>query len=112
MSFVDQVRIRVRAGDGGKGAASFLRSKLEAKGGPNGGDGGRGGSVILVAEPGLGSLAPYVRNRLHRAKNASPGGPHNRFGADSDDVLLAVPVGTLVKDAETGELLADLAKSS
>jgi GTP-binding protein len=112
MSFVDHVRIRVRAGDGGKGAASFLRTKLEAKGGPNGGDGGRGGSVILVAEAGLGSLAPYVRNRTHRARNASPGGPHNRFGADSEDVLLAVPVGTLVKDGETEELLADLAKPS
>ena len=112
MSFVDHVRIRVRAGDGGKGAATFLRTKLEAKGGPNGGDGGRGGSVILVAEPGLGSLQPYVRNRTHKARNAAPGGPHNRFGADSDDILLAVPVGTLVKDAETGELLADLAKPS
>jgi GTPase len=111
MSFVDHVRIRVKAGDGGKGASSFLRTKLEAKGGPNGGDGGRGGSVILVAEPGLGSLQPYVRNRTHKASNAGPGGPHNRFGADSDDVLLAVPVGTLVKDAETGELLADLAKA-
>ncbi len=111
MSFVDQVRIRVRAGDGGKGAASFLRTKLEAKGGPNGGDGGRGGSVVLVAEPGLGSLAPFVRHRLHRAKNASAGGPHNRFGADSDDVVLLVPVGTLVKETETGELLADLAKA-
>jgi len=112
MSFVDQVRIRVRAGDGGKGAATFLRSKIQARGGPNGGDGGRGGSVILVAEPGLGSLAPFVRHRLHSAKNASPGGPHDRIGADSDDIVLAVPVGTLVKDAESGELLADLAKPS
>jgi GTPase len=110
MSFVDQVRIRVRAGDGGNGQASFLRTKLEAKGGPNGGDGGRGGSIILVAEAGLGSLAPYVRNRTHRARNAAPGGPHDRFGADSDDVLLAVPVGTIVRDAVTDELLADLAR--
>jgi GTP-binding protein len=110
MSFVDHVRILVSAGDGGDGQMSFLRSKLEAKGGPNGGDGGRGGSVVLVAEPGLGSLSAYVRNRLHRVKNAGGGGPHNRFGADSDDLLLAVPVGTLVRDAQTDELLADLAK--
>jgi GTP-binding protein len=110
MSFVDHVRIRVRAGDGGRGAASFLRTKLEAKGGPNGGNGGRGGSVILVAEPGLASLAPYVRDRTHRVKSAGNGGPHNRDGADSDDLLLRVPVGTIVRDAATEEVLADLAK--
>ena len=109
MSFVDHVRIKVKAGGGGHGAASFLRTKLEAKGGPNGGDGGRGGSVVLVAEPGLGSLAAYVRNRVHRVKDAGSGGPHNRTGADSDDLLLAVPVGTVVKDPATDEVLADLA---
>ena len=109
MSFVDHVRIKVKAGDGGKGAASFLRTKLEAKGGPNGGDGGRGGSVVLVAEPGLASLAAYVRNRVHRVKDAAGGGPHNRTGADTDDLLLAVPIGTVVRDPSGDEVLADLA---
>lgn len=110
MSFVDHVTIRVRSGDGGGGAASFHRSKHVPKGPPDGGDGGRGGSVVLVAEPGLGSLAPYVRNRRHIAKNAGNGARNNMTGADSDDVVLAVPVGTVVKDAATDEMLADLAK--
>jgi GTP-binding protein len=108
VSFVDEVRLRVRAGDGGGGGLSFLRTKLQPKGGPNGGDGGRGGSVIAVADAGLGSLAPYVRNRVVRAENGQPGGPHNRNGADGSDVVVTVPVGTVVKDA--GEVLADLAK--
>src|SRR5690348_13738981 len=108
MSFVDEVRMRIRAGDGGNGGLSFLRTKLQPKGGPNGGDGGRGGSVVLVAEAGLGSLAPYVRNRVFKADNGGAGGPHNRHGADGTDVIVPVPVGTVVKGA--GETLADLAK--
>ena len=108
MSFVDEVRLRVRAGDGGGGGLSFLRTKLQPKGGPNGGDGGRGGSVIAVADAGLGSLAPYVRKSIVRAGNGEPGGPHNRNGADGDDVMVQVPVGTVVKS--DGEVLADLAK--
>jgi GTPase len=112
VSFVDHVRIRVRAGDGGKGAATMHREKFVPKGGPNGGDGGRGGSIVFVAEPGISSLAAYVRNRRHVAENAGPGGSNNRTGADSADVVLAVPVGTVVRDAATGELLADLARSN
>ncbi len=108
MSFVDEVRLRVRAGDGGAGGLSFLRTKLQPKGGPNGGDGGRGGSVIAVADPGLGSLAPYVRKSLVRADGGQPGGPHNRNGADGVDVLVPVPVGTVVRS--DGEVLADLAR--
>jgi GTP-binding protein len=109
-SFVDQVRIRVRGGDGGKGAATIHREKFVPKGGPNGGDGGKGGSIVLVAEPGLSSLAAYVRNRRHEAKNAGAGASNNRNGADSADILLAVPVGTVVRDADSGEMLADLAR--
>ncbi len=108
MSFVDEVRIHVRAGDGGRGGLAFLRTKLQPKGGPNGGDGGRGGSVVLVGEPSLGSLAPYVRRRHIAAAAGGAGGPHNRNGADGDDVVLPVPVGTVVRGH--GELLADLAK--
>ena len=108
MSFVDEVRIRVHAGDGGDGGLSFLRTKLQPKGGPDGGDGGRGGSIVIVAEPGLGSLAPYARKRAVKAPAGGPGGGNNRHGADGDEVLLAVPVGTVVRSG--GELLADLAK--
>jgi len=108
MSFVDEVRIRVRAGDGGDGGLSFLRTKLQPKGGPNGGDGGRGGSIVLVAEAGLGSLAPYVRKRLVRADAGGVGSGNNRHGADGDDVILPVPVGTVVREGD--ETLADLAK--
>ena len=108
MSFVDEVRMRVRAGDGGAGGLSFLRTKLQPKGGPDGGDGGRGGSVVLLAEAGLGSLAPYARRRVLRSPDGGPGSGNNRHGADGEDVVLPVPVGTVVRSG--GELLADLAK--
>jgi GTP-binding protein len=81
---------------------------LRPKGGPDGGDGGRGGSVVVVAEAGLASLSPYVRKRVVRARDGGPGGPNNRHGADGGDVTLPVPVGTVVRSG--GELLADLAK--
>jgi GTPase len=110
MSFVDQVRIHVHAGDGGNGQMSFHREKFVPKGGPNGGDGGDGGSVIVVAEQGLASLAPYVRRRLHKVPPAGKGSNNNRKGANSDDLVLTVPVGTIVRDAITDELLADLAR--
>jgi GTP-binding protein len=108
MSFVDEVRLRVRAGDGGAGGLSFLRTKLQPKGGPDGGDGGNGGSIVVVAEAGLGSLSPYVRKHLVRAADGGDGGGNNRHGANGDDVVLPVPVGTVVRG--DGELLADLAK--
>ncbi len=109
-SFVDEISIRVRAGGGGDGSASFQRSKDMPRGRPHGGDGGRGGSVVLVAERSLGSLSPYVRRRMHKADAGGDGGPNNRQGADGADVKLPVPVGTLVRDRSTGELLADLAR--
>jgi GTP-binding protein len=110
MSFVDQVRIHVKAGDGGRGLASFRREKHVPKGGPDGGDGGDGGSVVLVAEPSLGSLSPYVRRRRQEAKAGGDGGANNRKGAEGPQVTLAVPVGTVVRDTRSGETLADLAK--
>ena len=108
--FVDEISIRVRAGSGGNGSASFQRSKDMPRGRPHGGDGGRGGSVVLVAEPSLGNLSPYVRRRMHKADPGGDGGPNNRQGADGADVKLPVPVGTLVRDRSAGELLADLAR--
>ena len=109
-SFVDEVRLDVRAGAGGHGMASFARTKLKPRGNPDGGDGGRGGSVILQSDESVPSLAPYVRKRSHRAEPGGRGGPNNRHGADAPDLVLRVPVGTLVHDGRTGETLADLAR--
>jgi GTP-binding protein len=109
MSFVDQVRIRVHAGDGGKGLASFRREKHVPKGGPDGGDGGKGGSIVFAADTQIGSLSHYVRHRRQEAKTGGDGGANNRKGADGPDVRLSVPVGTVVRDVATGEVLADLA---
>ncbi len=108
--FVDEVRIQARAGDGGPGSVSFMREKHKPRGGPDGGDGGRGGSVELLADPSLGSLAPYVRRRSQRAGHGGKGGGNNRRGADGPDLVLPVPVGTIVRDVSSNELLADLAK--
>jgi GTP-binding protein len=108
--FVDEVRVRVQAGSGGAGAVSFHREKHKPRGGPDGGDGGRGGSVVLRATTELGSLAPYVRRRTLRAANGGRGSGNNRKGPDGADLPLEVPVGTVVREAPTGEILADLAK--
>jgi GTP-binding protein len=108
--FVDEVRIRAHAGDGGAGAISFLREKHRPRGGPDGGDGGRGGAVVLIADHALGSLAPYTRRRIQRATSGAKGAGNNRRGADGADLVLPVPVGTIVRDVATQELLADLAR--
>ncbi len=108
--FVDEIRIRPHAGDGGAGALSFHRTKHQPRGGPDGGDGGRGGSVILVASEEMASLASYVRRTTLRAASGGKAAGNNRNGADGDDLVVPVPVGTIVRDAETGEVLADLAR--
>lgn len=108
--FVDEVRIRAEAGDGGAGSVSFHREKHKPRGGPDGGDGGHGGSVVLVADTDLDSLALYVRRRVQRATDGRKGEGNNRRGGDGEDLVLPVPVGTVVRDAIGGEVLADLAK--
>lgn len=105
---VDEARIFVAGGRGGRGAVSFHREKYRPKGGPDGGNGGRGGSVILIADPSVNSLA-WLRDHPHqRAAPGGPGGRNNQTGADARDLVLRVPVGTLVKDDE-GLVVADLA---
>jgi GTPase len=106
--FHDRARIRVRAGRGGDGALSFRREKFVPKGGPDGGDGGRGGDVELVADPDLRDLGFLARARQFRAERGRHGEGSNRHGADGGEVELRVPVGTQVLDA-SGRLLADLA---
>ncbi|WIG95451.1 GTPase ObgE [Myxococcus sp. SDU36] len=111
MKFVDEVRIFVKAGDGGNGAVSFRREKYIDRGGPNGGDGGNGGSVIFVADPQLTTLLDYRYQQHHRAKNGEHGMGSDCNGRAAEDMVLKVPVGTLVKDAHTEELLVDLSEA-
>ncbi|MFY0564908.1 GTPase ObgE [Archangium lansingense] len=108
MKFVDEVRIFVKAGDGGNGAVAFRREKYVDRGGPNGGDGGNGGSVIFEADPQLTTLLDYRYQQHHRAKSGENGMGSDCNGRASDDLVLKVPVGTLVRDVDTEEVLADL----
>jgi GTPase len=105
--FADQVALRVKAGDGGHGCASVHREKFKPLGGPDGGNGGHGGDVILEVDPGTVTLLDFHRRPVRRAGNGTQGGGSNRSGAAGDDVVLRVPDGTVVK-TEDGEVLADL----
>ncbi|CCJ47639.1 GTPase ObgE [Bordetella parapertussis] len=108
MKFVDEATIEVIAGKGGNGVASFRREKFIPKGGPDGGDGGRGGSIYAVADRNINTLIDFRYARLHRAKNGENGRGSDQYGAAAPDITLRVPVGTVVHDADTGEVLFDL----
>jgi len=108
MQFVDEVKIFVRSGDGGAGCVSFRREKFVPFGGPNGGDGGRGGDVIIEADRGLSTLLDMKQRPHQKAERGRHGMGKDRHGASGDDLVIHLPVGTLVKDAETGDVLADL----
>ena len=108
MKFVDEAEIKVFAGDGGNGCESFRREKYIPKGGPDGGDGGRGGSIYLVGSSSLNTLVDFRYTRSFRAKNGEKGRGANCTGAGADDLYVRVPVGTLVRDAGTGELIGDV----
>ena len=108
MKFVDEVEIRVEAGDGGNGCVSFRKEKYIEFGGPNGGDGGDGGDVYLVADESWNTLIDYRFERFHRAKRGENGKSRDCTGKGSDDLLLKVPVGTRAVDVDTGEQLGDL----
>src|SRR5512145_782595 len=108
MKFVDEAVIDVAAGHGGAGCVSFRREKFIPFGGPNGGDGGRGGSIYAVADLNLNTLIDYRYARRHEAKNGEPGRGSDQFGAAADDITLRMPVGTILKDQETGEVVAEL----
>jgi GTPase len=107
-SFVDRVTLHVFGGNGGNGCASIHREKFKPLGGPDGGNGGDGGSVILRVDPGLTTLVDYHRESYRRATNGAPGRGDHANGASGEDIVLAVPDGTVVTDADTGEQLADL----
>ncbi|MBV53042.1 MAG: GTPase ObgE [Coxiellaceae bacterium] len=108
MKFVDEALIRVEAGNGGAGCLSFRREKFIPRGGPDGGDGGDGGSVFLEASEDINTLIDYRYSRLFRAKNGQPGMGRERTGKGADDLILHVPMGTVIYDADTGECIADL----
>ncbi|HZZ70744.1 MAG TPA: GTPase ObgE [Pirellulales bacterium] len=107
--FVDRVKIHVLAGNGGRGCVSFRREKFVPEGGPDGGDGGRGGSVILFAEEGVDSLAPLAHRQQWKAEKGEGGGGANCHGKSAADLILKVPPGTVVFDAQTDLLIKDLA---
>jgi GTP-binding protein len=110
MKFVDEATIRVEAGNGGDGASSFRREKFAPLGGPDGGDGGRGGSIYLVANSGLNTLADFRFSTRFRAAAGGNGRGSNRTGKGGDDLYVPVPLGTLVRDADTGEAIGDLTR--
>jgi GTP-binding protein len=108
MQFVDQALIKVRAGDGGKGAVAFRREKFVPKGGPSGGDGGDGGSVVLVVDEGLSTLLDFRYRKEYQAPAGEGGANKDKYGRGGDDLVLRVPPGTQVHDEATGERIADL----
>jgi GTP-binding protein len=108
MKFIDEVKIRVIAGDGGRGAVSFRREKFVPRGGPNGGDGGDGGNVVAVAEPQLTTLLDLRYQKQYKAGRGQHGMGKEQHGKRGEDRIIKVPVGTIIRDAATGELLGDL----
>lgn len=107
--FVDEVTIWVKGGDGGKGCLSFHREKFVPKGGPDGGDGGRGGHVLFQVDPQLSTLVDLRYRRKYQAERGGHGQGNNKHGKNGEDVVIRIPAGTLIKDAQTNAVLADLA---
>jgi GTP-binding protein len=108
MKFIDEAKIEVIAGDGGNGVASFCREKFRPFGGPDGGDGGKGGSIWAVADRNINTLVDYRYSRLHKARDGENGRGSDCYGKGADDITLRMPVGTLVTDYNSGEIIADL----
>ena len=108
--FVDRVKIHVKGGNGGDGKVSFFRAKYITHGGPDGGDGGKGGNVVFVGESGMNTLMDFRYKRKFAATNGEPGGKRNCFGADGEDVIIKVPVGTVIREAESGKVMADITR--
>ena len=108
MKFIDEAKIEIIAGDGGNGVASFCREKFRPFGGPDGGDGGKGGSIWAVADRNINTLVDYRFSRMHKARNGENGRGSDCYGKGADDIMLRMPVGTLIVDQNDGEIVADL----
>lgn len=106
--FTDYAKIIIKSGDGGNGAVSFRREKYVAAGGPDGGDGGRGGSIYFIVDPDSNTLVDFRFKKKFKAENGKNGEGARRYGKSGEDLYVKVPIGTLIKDAETGEIIADL----
>ncbi len=109
MKFIDEATIKVYAGDGGNGIATFRREKYEPMGGPSGGDGGKGGSVYAVADRNINTLVDYRYTRTFRAQRGENGRKQEQYGAGGEDMVLRMPVGTVISDKATGQTIVDLA---
>ena len=106
--FTDYVKIIVKSGDGGDGAISFRREKYVAAGGPDGGDGGKGGDVYFTVDPDANTLIDFRFKKKFKAESGKSGEGNHRYGKSGDDLYIKVPLGTVIKDAESGKVLADL----
>jgi len=108
MKFIDEAKIEIIAGDGGNGCASFCREKFRPFGGPDGGDGGKGGSIWAIADRNVNTLVDYRFSKLHKARNGENGRGADCYGKGADDIMLRMPVGTLIIDNNDGEIVADM----
>jgi GTPase len=106
--FVDRVKVNLKAGNGGDGCVSFYRAKYVPNGGPDGGDGGRGGDIILVADPSCNTLLDFRYKKVFKANNGAQGGRRNCSGKDAEDIIIRVPVGTIVRELNSNNIMADL----
>ena len=109
--FVDRVKIHIKGGDGGDGCVSFYRAKYITHGGPDGGDGGKGGSVIFVGDENMNTLMDFRFKRMFKAEPGQPGGKRNRFGKDGQSIVIKVPKGTVIREASTNKIMADITKN-
>ena len=112
MKFIDHTTLSVKAGNGGMGCIAFLREKFRPKGGPCGGDGGNGGNIILQVNPQLSTLHDITLKHHYRAENGANGSGKNRHGKNGKDIIIKIPPGTIIKDAETEQILKDLIKAN
>lgn len=106
--FVDYTKIRIKSGDGGRGAKSFRREKYIPDGGPDGGDGGHGGDIYFAVDPNKNTLIDFTHNKKFGAGNGEPGSSANKTGKSGEDLIIGVPRGTLVIDANNGKVIADI----
>lgn len=109
--FVDVAKIKIKAGDGGNGAVAFHREKYVASGGPDGGDGGRGGNVVFQVDDNLSTLADFRYKRKYAAKNGEPGSGNKKFGKSAEDLIIRVPRGTVIRHAQSQKVLADMSQT-